>query len=114
MEKNYLDCCIEEGRKHMWMVIFSLTLVISVSACAAAVLMQFGEHEQSEVCPWKAFCRGGELPPRCRLARFCSKATLGSAAVRRPPFDARLCRRLRRTADKVIATGREGELQSHD
>jgi len=50
MEKNYLDCCIEEGRKHMWMVIFSLTLVVSVSACAAAVLMQFGEpHEQSEL-----------------------------------------------------------------
>jgi hypothetical protein len=50
MEKNYLDRCIEEGRKQMWMVIFSLTLVVSVSACAAAVLMQFGEpHEQSEV-----------------------------------------------------------------
>jgi len=34
----------------MWAVIFSLTLVVSVSACAAAVIMQFGEpHEQSEV-----------------------------------------------------------------
>jgi hypothetical protein len=50
MEKNYLDRCIEGGRRHMWVAIFALTLVVSVSACAAAVLMQFGEpHEQSEV-----------------------------------------------------------------
>jgi hypothetical protein len=34
----------------MWIVIFALTLVVSVSACAAAVLMQFDEpREQSEV-----------------------------------------------------------------
>jgi hypothetical protein len=34
----------------MWLVIFALTLVVSVSACAAAVLMQVDEpHEQSEV-----------------------------------------------------------------
>jgi hypothetical protein len=50
MEKNYLDRGFQGGRRHMWVVIFALTLVVSVSACAAAVLMQFDErHEQSEV-----------------------------------------------------------------
>jgi hypothetical protein len=34
----------------MWIVIFALTLVVSISACAAAVIMQFDEpHEQSKV-----------------------------------------------------------------
>jgi hypothetical protein len=47
MEQNYLDRCIEGGRGDMWVVIFSLTLVVSISACAAAVLMQ-EPQEQSE------------------------------------------------------------------
>jgi hypothetical protein len=48
MEKNYLDRRIKGGLRHMWLVICMLTLVVSVSACAAAVLMQEPQG-QSEV-----------------------------------------------------------------